>query len=208
MLSRRHSTSRRRAGDLRSRPLRLVQLLQVISRAVRAGAPSECISQDLSDLNPLQHKLQNQGNRSAGELGRGCPSSHSTLNPCGPSFASALFPSGTPALSVGHRRSPTAPPHSLTAAAAAPCSPSPFARTTSPANVMPSFFGRFKRKQGVRLDDDEKGAQYEKDDTRPPSSRLQNFGRRRSAASSSPRERAIGNYAPHPMLLRGTRFLL
>ncbi|ORY83509.1 hypothetical protein BCR35DRAFT_351976 [Leucosporidium creatinivorum] len=70
---------------------------------------------------------------------------------------------------------------------------------------MPSFFSRFKRQQAVRLSDDEKSAAYEQDATRyspPPSPTTgkRGLGRRR--------ERTIGNYAPHPAVLRTLRFLM
>lgn len=64
---------------------------------------------------------------------------------------------------------------------------------------------RFRRKdQGVvALADDEKGFRYEQDPTREPKERP---AARKEVTNS--RRRYIGNWAPHPGLIRGLRFVL
>jgi hypothetical protein len=82
--------------------------------------------------------------------------------------------------------------------------PPSFNSQTSVA-AMPSFFSRFKRQQAVQLPDDEKAAAFEQDATRftPPSSPT--TGKR---GLGNRRQRTIGNYAPHPAILRTLRFLM
>ncbi|GAA6030319.1 hypothetical protein JCM8097_009045 [Rhodosporidiobolus ruineniae] len=71
-------------------------------------------------------------------------------------------------------------------------------------------FRRSKRRGAITLSDDEKGAAFEQDPTRLHKERTSR-GRRRSSAGSGEvgtRERYIGNWAPHPGLIRTVRFFL
>lgn len=68
------------------------------------------------------------------------------------------------------------------------------------------FLDRFKRKQAVRLNDDEKAAAFERDAGRNNDQQDEaKFARRRGRG---PRSRPVGHYAPHPYFLLVIRFCL
>ncbi|GAA6048354.1 hypothetical protein JCM3770_000964 [Rhodotorula araucariae] len=65
------------------------------------------------------------------------------------------------------------------------------------------IFDRFRRKdKGIALDDNEKGFLYEQDPTREPKARA---APRKEVTGS--RRRYIGNWAPHPGMIRALRFI-
>ncbi|GEM10118.1 hypothetical protein Rt10032_c10g4135 [Rhodotorula toruloides] len=68
-------------------------------------------------------------------------------------------------------------------------------------------FTRRKDKGSIALADDEKGYRYEQDPTREPKDRPASRASRFKEVTGS-RRRYLGNWAPHPNMIRGIRFVL